>query len=130
MASRAFTERNNAKNRLIRTERIRKMSKALSSHSQMQRFLYRKTIKGQNLNRNQERGGGRTGKRTLTNMPTPDHKKTRAPNTQAVAKKRLPPSLHSLLCFKRMSKGLNANLQSIWVQSMQFVSQTAQYPLK
>jgi hypothetical protein len=31
------------------------MSKALSSHSQMQRLLYRKTIKGQNLNRNQER---------------------------------------------------------------------------
>src|SRR4030042_1982230 len=90
MASRAFTERNNAKNRLARTERIRKMSKALSSHSQMQRLLYRKTIKGQNLNRNQERGGRRTGKRTLTNMPTPDHKKTRAPHTQAVAKKRFP----------------------------------------
>jgi hypothetical protein len=69
----------------------------------MQRLLYRKTIKGQNLNRNQERGGGRTGKRTLTNMPTPDHKKTRAPHTQAVAKKRFP--------FSALTSLLQTNVQ-------------------
>jgi hypothetical protein len=36
------------------------MSKALSSHSQMQWLLHRKTIKKQNLNRNQQQGE-RTG---------------------------------------------------------------------